>query len=285
MLNSRSKSVDFREDPAVRDVLKECPPLEGERYKDGQLIFRRSSNQQQLMLEWLERNFVSQPGSEPIRFLSIGAGTGIFDTQLIQEFLKRDRQIQYEGIDPNVEVLRLLEASLRPLEGAKLEASVILSDFESFQTPKRFNFILLVHTHYFFFDLRQSLQKAWDLLEEGGSIVLYSALDIFLSQFFNVTFESNFGHPPWLSHHVQEALNGLNIPFRSESIYAELDISACFGADAKAAHDLLAFIIHADVTDKPGVDILLSCLKENAVRENGRYLLPHTVDVFVIRKP
>ncbi len=284
MLDNVIEGLDFRDDPAVRDVLKTCPPLEGERYKDGQLIFRHSSNQQQLMLDWLGKNFVSQLGSEPISFLSIGAGTGIFDVPIIQEFVRRGLQIEYEGIDPNGNVLRLLENSLRPLAGEKLQVSVILSDFESYHALKKFNFILLVHTHYFFRDLRENLQKAWDLLEDGGTIILYSALDIFLSQFFNVTFQSNFGHPPWLSHHIQNGLKTLNIPFHRESINAVLDITACFGPDEKAAHDLLAFIIHADVTDKPGTDVLLGCLKENSRRENGRYLLPHTVDVFTIRK-
>jgi SAM-dependent methyltransferase len=284
MLDNVIENLDFRDAPAVRDVLKTCPPLEGERYKDGQLIFRHSSNQQQLMLDWLGEHFISQLGSTPIRFLSIGAGTGIFDVPIIQEFLRRDLQIEYEGIDPNEKVLSLLENSLRPLAGEKLKVSVILSDFESYHTLNKFSFILLVHTHYFFSDLCQSLQKAWDLLEEGATIILYSALDIFLSQFFNVTFQSNFGHPPWLSHHVQKALNSLNIPFQREPINAVLDITACFSADEKAARDLLAFIIHADVTDKSGADVLLACLKDNSKQENGRYLLPHTVDVFAIRK-
>lgn len=284
MLDGTRESLYFPDNPSVRDVLKSCPPLEGARYKDGQLLFRQSSNQQSLMLAWLEENFGKQRGSETIRFLSIGAGTGIFDKELIQGFMRRDLRIQYEGLDPNEEVLTLLENGLRPLTGEKLTVCTLLSNFESYQTLKKFNFILLVHTHYFFYDLCQNLQKAWDLLEEGGNLILYSALDIFLSQFFNVTFQSNFGHPPWLSHHVQQALKTLNIPFCSESINAVLDISACFGSDEKAANDLLSFIIHADVKNISRKDILLNCLKENAMLENGRYLLPHTVDVFTISK-
>jgi len=236
------------------------------------------------MLGWLEEHFIAQLRSETIRFLSIGAGTGIFDKRLIQGFLRRDLRIQYEGLDPNQEVLNLLEHSLGPLAGEKLTVSTLLSDFESYETSKTFNFVLLVHTHYFFYDLCQNLQKAWHLLEEGGNMILYSALDIFLSQFFNVTFQSNFGHPPWLSHHVQKALKTLNIPFRSESIDAVLDISTCFGKDEKAANDLLNFIIHADVTNSAGKDVLLACLKKNATCENDRYVLPHTVDVFIMSK-
>jgi SAM-dependent methyltransferase len=285
MLDDTGETSDFPLDPAVRDILKICPPLEGDRYRDGQLLFRRASNQQTLMLAWLEEHFLPQLGAETIRFLSIGAGTGIFDKQLIQAFLSKNLRIHYEGLDPNQAVLYLLENSLRPLTGEKLAVTVLLSDFESYQTLEKFNFILLVHTHYFFYDLCQNLQKAWDLLEGGGSIILFSALDIFLSQFFNVTFQCNFGHPPWLSHHVQKALMALKIPFHSESIHAVLDISTCFGNDEKTANDLLNFIIHADVTNIYGKDILLACLKENAVQENDRYLLPHTVDVFTIRKP
>ena len=284
LLASTGEILYFPDNPAVRDVLESCPPLEGARYKDGQLLFRQSSNQQSLMLAWLEEHFVKHLGAETIRFLSIGAGTGIFDKELIQGFLRRDLRIQYEGLDPNKEVLKLLENSLRPLTGEKLTVNTLLSNCESYQTSKKFNFILLVHTHYFFYDLCQNLQKAWDLLEEGGNIILYSALDIFLSQFFNVTFQSNFGHPPWLSHHVGKALKTLNIPFRTESINAVLDISTCFGNDEKAANDLLSFIIHADVTNISTKDVLLKCLKENAMHKNGRYLLPHTVDVFTISK-
>jgi SAM-dependent methyltransferase len=284
MFDNAGENLIFRWDPAVRDALKLCPPLEGDRYRDGQLLFRRSSNQQALMLGWLEENFVPRLGPETIRFLSIGAGTGIFDEQLIQAFLRRNLRIQYEGLDPNPAVLNLLKNNLKPLTGEKLTVNILLSDFESYEAIKKFNFILLVHTHYFFLDLRQNLQKAWDLLEEGGTLILYSALDIFLSQFFNVTFQSNFGHPPWLSHHVQKALKTLGVPFRRESINAELDISACFDHDEKAANDLLSFVIHADTTNISGKDVLLTCLKENAVYENGRYLLPHTVDVFLIHK-
>src|SRR5665811_969934 len=101
MLDSTGETLYFPDNPAVRDVLKNCPPLEGARYKDGQLLFRQSSNQQSLMLAWLEEHFVKQRGSEAIRFLSIGAGTGIFDKELIQGFLRQDLRIQYEGIDPN----------------------------------------------------------------------------------------------------------------------------------------------------------------------------------------
>lgn len=236
------------------------------------------------MLAWLEENLLAQLGSETIRFLSIGAGTGIFDEQVIRRLLSRGSRTRYEGLDPNKDVLSLLESNLRPLTDEKLTGSTLLTDFESYQTSKKFNFILLVHTHYFFYALGQNLQKAWSLLDDGGSIVLYSALDIFLSRFFHVTFQSNFGHPPWLSRDVQSALKTLNIPFRRESINAMLDISACFGEDEKAATDLLNFIIHADATDLPGRSVLLNCLKENALHENGRYLLPHTVDVFMISK-
>ena len=284
MFDSSRDILYFPDDPAVRDILKTCPPLEGERYKDGQLIFRQSSNQQKLMLDWLEQNIVAQFEHETIKFLSIGAGTGIFDGQVIRGFLRRDLQLHYEGLDPNKDVLQLLENSLRPLTGEKLTVNILLSDFESYRPPGKFNFILLVHTHYFFHDLCQDLQKAWDLLEEGGNIILYSALDIFLSQFFNVTFQSNFGHPPWLSHHVQAALKKLSIPSRRESIQAVLDISACFGDNEKAANDLLSFIIHADASNPSGRDVLLACLKKNATRENEKFLLPHTVDVFRISK-
>ena len=76
----------------------------------------------------------------------------------------------------------------------------------------------------------------------------------------------------------------LSIPFRRESIHAVLDISTCFGEDEKAMHDLLGFIIHADVSHISGKDELLNCLKDNAIHENGRYLLPHAVDVFNISK-
>ena len=284
MFGNMDEILYFPDDPAVRAILTTCPPLEGERYKDGQLIFRQSSNQQKLMLAWLDQNCVAQFEHETIKFLSIGAGTGIFDEQVIQGFLRRDVRIHYEGLDPNKDVLQLLENGLRALTGDKLTVSTLLSDFESYQTPNKFNFILLVHTHYFFHDLCQNLQKSWDLLEEGGSIILYSALDIILSQFFNVTFQSNFGHPPWLSHHVQVALKNLSIPFRRDSIQAVLDISICFGDNEKAANDLLSFIIHADAANSSGRDVLLACLKKNATRENEKFLLPHTVDVFSISK-
>ena len=284
MFDSSGEILYFPDDPAVRDILKICPPLEGERYKDGQLLFRQSSNQQKLMLDWLEQNFGACFEYRTVKFLSIGAGTGIFDKQVIQGFLRRGLHIQYVGLDPNKDVLKLLQKSLQPLTGDRLAITTPLSDFESYHTSKKFNFILLVHTHYFFCDLCQNLQKAWDLLEEGGNIILYSALDIFLSQFFNVTFQSNFGHPPWLSHQVQEALKILNIPFRRESIHAVLDISTCFGEDEKAVNDLLSFIIHADVTDTSGRDVLLTCLKKNALCENGKFVLPHTVDVFNMSK-
>ena len=102
------------------------------------------------MLDWLEKQFVARLASNSIRFLSIGAGTGIFDKQLIQRFLMQGLKIQYEGLDPNAEVLTLLENNLKPLAGEKLSVNSLLSDFESYETAKKFNFILLVHAHYFF---------------------------------------------------------------------------------------------------------------------------------------
>ena len=87
MLDHSSDALFPPDDPAVRKILATCPPLEGERYKDGQLIFRQSSNQQKLMLAWLEENLVAQFQHETITFLSIGAGTGIFDEQVIRRLL------------------------------------------------------------------------------------------------------------------------------------------------------------------------------------------------------
>lgn len=284
MLDCTSVTPDFYEGAAVREVLESCPPLEGKRYKDGQLLFRRSSNQQKLMLAWLDKHFLPQLGPEPVSFLSIGAGTGIFDVPILQQLLRRNLQVRYEGIDPNHDVLSLLEESLRPLASGNLKTRIIPRGFESYVSQGKFNFILLVHTHYFFRDLRSNLQQAWDLLEDGGNIVLYSALDVFLSEFFKVTFQTNFGHPPWLSHQVQEALKALNIPFRRESIDATLDVSGCFCGDQKAVDDLLSFIVHADASQTPEKDLLLACLKQNAKQEGGRYLVPHPVDVFVIGK-
>jgi SAM-dependent methyltransferase len=234
------------------------------------------------MLDWLEKHFLPQLGPEPVSFLSIGAGTGIFDVPILQQLLRRNLHVRYEGIDPNQDVLRLLGESLRPLACRNLKASISLSGFESYSSQEKFNFILLVHTHYFFYDLRKNLQKAWNLVEDGGNIVLYSALDVFLSQFFKVTFQNNYGHPPWLSHQVQEALTALNIPFRREPIRATLDVSGCFCDDQNTVNDLLSFIVHADASQTPGKDFLVVCLKQNAKLEDGRYLVSHPVDVFVI---
>src|SRR6185436_13468173 len=123
--------------------------------------------------------------------------------------------------------------------------------FESYEAQARFHLVLSVHTHYFLADLRASLQKAWTLLEPGGELILFSALDVFLSGFFKVTFQTQLGHPPWLSHQVEADLHELGIPFRKQTLHAELDVSACFGADERRADDLLGFIVHADVTDVP----------------------------------
>ncbi len=76
------------------------PPvkLSYERFDESHELFEQSSNQQQLILQWLKDLILSNFASlDPLKILSVGCGSGILDNPLIRSIAGKNQERRIHG--------------------------------------------------------------------------------------------------------------------------------------------------------------------------------------------
>lgn len=119
-----------------------------------------------------------------IRWLDVGMGSGDFTKKIIGELEKKGFEFEMTGVDTD-------KASLKRAKNNFPEADLINCKFQDFTAESKFDVIYFCQSIYYIKNKKEAIEKALDMLAEGGLIVvvMWNARDK-LRQIFNQVYET-----------------------------------------------------------------------------------------------
>ncbi|NEP22147.1 class I SAM-dependent methyltransferase [Moorena sp. SIO3I6] len=258
---------------------------------DCQIAYRSQQNEQEMMLEaTLQAIDDKMSSQEDYSILSIGCGSGLFEKPFLEKLLSLNKTIHFVGIDPNeAECVKAQEwcDKIRIYHTDKFNFKINTVGFESFQSRQGFDIILLIHSLYYFSDIKTLFRKIYELSREGGMVILGVAKRQLLNEPFYHATQRLYGKYPWFSDDVKQLLTESNLPFRQEKIDFTTNITKCFDKESELGKQLLNFIVGANTEffSPLQLRLLLDYFGTSSQKmEGGEIMLPHSVILFYIEK-
>jgi len=269
---------------------RSCRPgkLSHKRYDETHELFEQSSNQQQLILEWL-KDLISlrHASSDPLKILSVGCGSGILDNRLIRSIATTSQQIEYTGVDPNAVACRRFQDDFDNQELRNVRLELLEQDIETLTSRERFDIIHVVHSLYYFGDPANTLNALLELLAPGGKVAVIQAPEAELNQLAKCFWTHHEENSIWFSDCLGDHLSRRQLAFSRQRIDGEVDIARCFAAYCPRGEMMLDFITQSDCRqlDDDIVQLSLEYLRSISRAENDSLLVDHPADAFVIERP
>lgn len=262
--------------------------LSHRRYDETHELFEQSSNQQQLILEWL-KNFIAQSrrSADPLKILSVGCGSGILDNPLIRSIADTPQQVEYTGVDPNAVACRRFQEDFNSQGLPNVKLKLWEHDVESLTSQDPFDLIHVVHSLYYFEDPASTLSALSELLAPGGKVAIILAPEAELNELAMCFWKHHDENKIWFSDFLADHLSERQLTFSKQRIDGEVDIARCFEADCPLGEMMLDFITQSNCHEL-GDDIVqlsLDYLRSISRSEEARLLVQHPVDAFVIQRP
>ena len=202
------------------------------------------------LLDALEANSLDRE----LKVLSVGCGDGLLDNLIITKTLAScpTAQISYTGLDINPQFCTKSEERLQHLPIAK---TFICENFETLDASKleTFDFIYLVHVHYYFQQLQPAFCKVRQLLSSKGRCVVIAAppnLQINLAIRF-WTHEGKYDFKT-MSDAVK-VLDNISISYKLQDFCTKVDLRNCFkdGWSSNISRFVLDFICGTNLNRYP----------------------------------
>jgi SAM-dependent methyltransferase len=272
----------------LRAAIEEaCRPseLSNKRFDETHELFERSSNQQQLILEWLGDLIRSHDASlDPVRVLSVGCGSGILDNPLIQAIATSSQRIEYTGVDPNPVACRRFRDEFEKQEHPNVGLDLREQSIESFTSTVRFDIIHVVHSLYYFEDPADILDRLLELLAPEGKVVIVQGPEAELNQLAKCFWTHHTENGIWFSDCLADHLSKCRLAFSRQRIHGEVDVARCLEVDCPRGEMMLDFITQSDCRqlDDGILQLCRDFLRSISRPEQVALLAPHPADAFVI---
>ncbi len=257
--------------------------LEGEYYARAHAVFRRASNQAELMLKETARQCRAESS---LSILSAGAGSGLFEIPMLEMLIQQGVRIRrFTGVEIDVYAASQLRSGLKNRFGTQFPFEVVTAPFESYPAGETYDLFLFNHVfEYFPKGHSDLLEKARSLLNPGGRILLFSPMRGGINTIYAQRYAEFHGYTPVFADVLARLLEALGAPYTTKILQAECDIHLL--ADEEAHEEklmLLSFLTQIDCralrrqTQQEYIDFFLS------LRENETIVIPHPTTLFVIR--
>jgi histamine N-methyltransferase len=268
-------------------------PLSAQGYADANEAFRRCWQADRPQVLAFLRQHLPPYANQAVGVLGIGVGDGEFDIQLI-DFLSNELGVgglHYSALEPNEAQLQGFRRRAEAVGISTTEIEYIQSTAEEFTPERSFDLIHFIHSLYhmpiqeerLILDAHRWLGDNGHVLislssEQGG---IYQLMNRFWSRIDYSFFTSGlFGQESLLA-----VLERNKLSYRYE-LYPEvaIDVTACFDRESELGHNLLNFLLQADIRSAPSelYEDILVALDELAYNEGDKRLLSHPSGVFLI---
>lgn len=251
-------------------------PLNEIEYAGVFKIFMERSHEYEYMSRFLVDEINKQ--NRVCKILSVGAGTGYYDKQVIEQLTIKPI---YVAVEPNPLHVEQLKDNLQ-------DAQIIQDYFTTtFHTNDRYDYILFAHSLYCINNPYDIITYASNFLSKNGKIVIFHQSDIGMSEFvtkFNkyLIFDDRpFAYHHYSSQDIIKELNSRRIKCQTNRLDCYIDMNNIF-EDEESLHRMLTFFIQTDTTRLPNILVneMINEFKKNMV--DNKYI--HPTDAIIIYK-
>lgn len=220
-------------------------------YSQSHQVFRRATNQTELMLDHLVDRL---RGRTRLSICSVGSGTGLFEVPMLARLSDTGIALdRFVGLDLSEPACAILESRLEEAAHPGLAFTIIAESFETFETNERFDVVLFNHVvEYLPGEALRWIEKSIGLLEAGGSVLMFSPTRGGINRPYEAIRTELTGDPPVFAEDIERILDSAAIAFAQETMIATCDISALDrpGAEAEKLM-LLSFLTQRDCRELP----------------------------------
>ena len=248
-------------------------PLSGPYYVECNEVFRDATNQSELMLEQLAIHAGDQAD---LTVLSVGSGAGLFEVPMLR--MLGDRWQRFVGVDVNSHACEILRDKLKEEFSGRLAYEVLNQSFQDYQTDLRFDFVLFNHTfEYLDGDRLLWIQKSLDLLNQAGSVLIFSPHRGGINKYYGEAFS------PCFSEDLELLLTTTEFQHSTTRINAECDLSLLSNENADPDKiRLLSFLTQVDCRELPPATLVEITDYFRSLGNGESSRIPHPATLFVL---
>jgi SAM-dependent methyltransferase len=253
--------------------------------------FKHVSSEWMAMQDWLEKEFLphlsENESTKALSVLSIGSGTGDFDLALMRILLEKIPQLSYVAVDPNPEHNRIFCQRYMNC-GLKLDSfEIVPHPFGQNHLDGGFDLIHLTHCLYYIPNRRESIARAYKMLNQGGFLLIFHQTTLGINEIQKAYMKLVKGDAKEMfsAHDISVIFDELGLRFNYDVLISDIDVTECI-KDSEVGRRILNFFLESDLSEiDPSLkEDIIATMKEICRHENGRYYLFHPCGIFWIRK-
>ncbi|WP_414588170.1 class I SAM-dependent methyltransferase [Scytonema sp. PCC 10023] len=234
-----------------------------------------------------------QPHPPQVAVLSVGAGPGDFDMQVIRTLkqqLPKELTLRYVAVEPNHLHRQRYEQKMSVPEFADVDLKVHREKIEQFQTDEKFDIIHYTHSMYYMpGHEKQLLQQGMEMLKDDGFLILTLVTSdaLIFDTIFKYAALTGQGFAEMLQmEKMQMMVDELGLSYELVSYSEYVDVKLCFEENSTAGKALLDFFCQADSSELRGEQRaeVLHILASNVTEQDGRKLVPEPTATMIIPK-
>lgn len=263
----------------------ECHSLTEDEYAECYKPFLQCSNNLEDIMCLIEPVIASFSG-KPVSIMSIGAGTGYFEDEMVRRF--NLKVSHFHAIEPNKDHHKLLKQTM--LSWENVQCTIEEKYFtEKYQTQCKFDLVLMSHCLYNMDNIPQVLSKACSLLEENGKLALFIHSEIGAAELYNYVINNVICLTPPLgdqsvtSKSVCKILTDRSISHVVRERPCTLDVTD-FMKRQHPGNDVISFLIQTRIEKLPEdlqEDVYEMVMQRAKSDGSGRYILPTPTVIIV----
>ena len=217
MINKKKTPCNITTDYSLSEFIYSC----------GYKLRLKYASFKQDALNWIADNCSELLTVEEPKILSLGCGTGMFDTALIKIVQQQKTQWSFTGLDFSETDLELFRKNLSALnEETRSRVSLQYKKFEPLtDMGERYDLITMIHFLHSFDDVLPIIQNALRHLSPGGRLLIIQhnkqGVSEIKDEFLDILPNQKFQ----CSDHIKQLLHAENITFTAHTIDASFDIS------------------------------------------------------------
>ncbi|XP_070561801.1 histamine N-methyltransferase-like [Ptychodera flava] len=234
--------------------------------------FAELSSKYQIQSNWCDSVFpdivcgklelVNAKVGSAFRVLGVGSGSGETDLRMISHLLKLFPRIHNIVVEPTANLVEkyrsLMKANQHLIKGVETEwREQTLEDFQSsVGSSLSYHFISAIHSLYYVDDYRARLRYLYDLLEEGGVMLivintedsgmarLRKKLRQSQSDYLIFSDAEHGAFHDYDAEHVCKAFDDMGVKYQCARQQSRIVVTECLRADSEAGNLMLDFLLH-----------------------------------------
>ncbi|HLP88067.1 MAG TPA: class I SAM-dependent methyltransferase [Nostocaceae cyanobacterium] len=234
-----------------------------------------------------------KPHPPQVAVLSVGAGPGDFDVQVIRSLkqqLPKELTLRYIAVEPNHLHRQRYEQKINVPEFDDIELKLYPDKIEDFQTDEKFDIIHFTHSMYYMPGSEKHLVKTGlEMLKDDGfiTITIDTSDSIFYDTVFKYAALTGQGFTEMLQMEgMQKMVEELGLSYELVNYPEYVDLQLCFEENSPQGKVLIDFFCHADssVLTREQRAEFLQVLESRAIPQDGALMVPIPAATMMIPK-